>query len=54
MVRLQPADLVEVAIKAIDSFVAVQQVKTLDAHADEKRGYQLAPFFGARAVCSVM
>ena len=53
MVRLQPADLVEEAIKAIDSFVAVQQVKTLDAHADE-RGYQLAPFFGARAVCSVM
>ena len=38
MVRLQPADLVEVAIKAIDSFVAVQQVKTLDAHADEFLG----------------
>ena len=35
MVQLTPADLVELAIKAVDTFKAVQQVKTLDAHADD-------------------
>jgi hypothetical protein len=35
MVRLQPAELIALAVKATESFKAVQQVKTLDAHADE-------------------
>ena len=33
--RLQPADLIQLAVKASESFAAVRQVKTLDAHADE-------------------
>ena len=35
MVRLDPADLISLTVQAVDSFVAVQLVKTLDAHADE-------------------
>jgi hypothetical protein len=44
MVQLTPTDLIELVIKAVDTFKAVQQVKTLDAHADDflgsKRGLE--------------
>ena len=54
MVRLQPSELIALAVKATESFKAVQQVKTLDAHAERQdRAASGGPHSRAFSCCSV-